>query len=122
MPASRSPSGGSGRRKSAFRQHYPDLPATVRHWGDEVIRLRRELEAKTVEFAATDLLAKEKPPQLMAISELHRQLQHAYANMSKELVYHMTRRQHGSKGRTEGERHSDGQDQDGSGERGERPA
>jgi hypothetical protein len=66
-------------------------PDTVKARAEEVIKLTAELAVKRHRLAELDMGEYDKIEQMNEVAQLHYQLGRAYTNMSKELVYHLSR-------------------------------
>jgi hypothetical protein len=66
-------------------------PATVKARAEEIVRLNSELAAKRQQLAEINMGDYDKIEHMNAVASLHYLLGRAYTNMSKELVYHLSR-------------------------------
>lgn len=66
-------------------------PQTVKERGREIIQLSASLAARKRELSELDMLEATKIGLMQEVAQLHQTLANAYRNMSKELVYHLSR-------------------------------
>jgi hypothetical protein len=68
-----------------------DWPATVKERAKEIIKLTADLQVKRHQLADLNMMEASKINLMQEVAGIHQLLANAYRNMSKELVYHLSR-------------------------------
>lgn len=68
-----------------------DWPPTVKERAKEIIKLTSQLSQKRHELSELNMMDVAKVGPMQEVAQLHQNLANAYRNLSKELVYHLSR-------------------------------